>query len=413
MNLHPSVADTVAGLLEAHRPGYSLARAFYEDPAVYAADLDRVFLRTWHYAGHASQCATPGSFFLDEFAGDSIIVVRGRDERIRAFHNVCRHRGSRLATEASGCVRALTCPYHAWTFGLDGRLLSAPAMGDDFDPAGFGLKECAVRVIDGLILVCPGTPLDPLDDFARDLEPFIRPSRLEQTKVAATLRWPTKANWKLVMENFAECYHCGPAHPEYCSVMAHARKDTTGNPTLTEQYNRFEDEWTARMRAQGKITGGVNRLEDLGYQIVRFPVGEGRLSQTREGRAVAPLLGDYREYDGGVTGVGLRPSFNLYVDNDHAVILSFVPHGPLLTDTVITWLVRADAQEGRDYQVDDVTWLWRVTTDQDKRIVEDNQAGVSSRAYEPGPYSPKVEVGPPRFHRWYFRQLAEGVPAGA
>jgi Rieske 2Fe-2S family protein len=407
MKIRSSLTDPVARLVEDHRPGFSLAAEFYRDPVVYAADVERIFVRTWHYAGHVSQLPSPGSYLLDDYAGESIIVVRGQDSRIRAFYNVCRHRGSRLVTEPAGCVRALRCPYHAWSFGLDGALRSAPAMPDDFDPAAYGLKSCPVRVLEGMILVCPGTPADDIEPALLEMEDFLRPHAVERTKVAATIHWPTKANWKLVMENFFECYHCGAAHPEYCSVMAHALKDTTANPQQAERYNRVEEAWAARARALGRRTDRIDRLDSHGCMVLRFPVGENKLAQTREGRAVAPLLGEFKEYDGGVTGGAIRPALNFYVNNDHVVILSFVPRGPQETDTVITWLVREDAQEGRDYDVNEVTWLWKVTTDEDKKIVEDNQAGVNSRAYEPGPYSTKVEQGPPRFHRWYFRHLLE------
>lgn len=399
--------DPVSRLLDTHRAGFSLAQEFYLSPDVYAADVERVFMRTWHYAGHTSQLADAGSYLLDEFAGESLIIVRGRDDKIRAFYNVCRHRGSRILNERSGCVRTMRCPYHAWSYGLDGSLRAAPAMPDDFDASLYGLKECRVRILDGLILVCPGEPSTDIEPALREMEEFLQPHRLEYTKVAAVQAWPTRANWKLVVENFFECYHCGTAHPEYCSVMAHAQKDTTANPQLVDQYNRFEQAWAAGMRLKGKRTERLDWLDALGCSILRFPVGENKVAQTREGRPVAPLLGDYTEYDGAVTGAAIRPAFNLYVNNDHAAVICFVPHGPLSTDTVITWLVRADAQEGRDYNPEEVKWLWKVTTDEDKRIVEDNQSGVLSRAYEPGPYSTKVETGPPRFHRWYFRQLAD------
>ncbi|MBL9216346.1 MAG: aromatic ring-hydroxylating dioxygenase subunit alpha [Opitutaceae bacterium] len=400
----PATGDLVK-LLASHRPGFSLAREFYEDPAVFAADVDRVIARRWHYAGHVSECPVPGSYFLDEIAGESVIVIRGRDQAIRAVHNVCRHRGSRICTEPAGSVKALVCPYHAWNYGLDGRLASAPAMGEDFDPSRYRLKPCAVRVLAGLIFVCLGEPLGDIDQLISDATPFLVPHGLEQARVAKTLRWPTRANWKLVVENFTECYHCRPAHPEFCSVMDIALPATTGNPVLKAKHQAFLREWEERVRQQGFVTGDINRIEDAGYRVHRHPIGRGKLSQSREGRPVAPLLGRYSEYDGGITGLALRPLFSLYVSNDHAVVIRFVPHGPTQTDTVISWLVRSDAEEGRDYDLHQLTWLWRVTTDQDKVIVEDNQAGVSSRAYEPGPYSPLVEPNPPVFHRWYFGHL--------
>ena len=145
----PGPAELIAG----YRPGFSLDAGFYTDPAVYEKDLAEVFFRHWIYAGHASRLPEAGSYFLFELGGESIILVRGRDGEIRALANVCRHRGSRLCTAPAGRVAAFVCPYHAWTYGLDGRLRSRRAMPADFDPARYGLKALRCEVFHGMIFI--------------------------------------------------------------------------------------------------------------------------------------------------------------------------------------------------------------------------------------------------------------------
>lgn len=397
------LSEKLLQLQRARRDGLSLPQGFYTDTEVFEHDLTCIFQRRWHYAGHESQIARPGDYMLDDYGGDSIIITRGRDGSLSAMHNVCRHRGSRLCDEPCGNVKAIVCPYHAWTYALDGSLLAARAMHDGFDKTRHGLRPCHLRVLEGLIFICPGEPMADLEQPFADMRPFIVEHHLRNTRVAAIMSWPTAANWKLVVENFLECYHCAPTHPEYCSVMSHAMGDSTANPRQTEAFKALNESWSRSVAHDKVPTGTINRLDEAGYIVHRMPIGEGMLTQSRQGRPVAPLLGKRTQYDGGLIGAALRPTTHFYVCSDYAVVLSFVPRAADRTDTVVTWLVRDDAVEGRDYDVDELTWLWRVTTEQDKTIVERNHAGVAMRAYEPGPYSTLVEAGLPRFHRWYMQ----------
>jgi len=391
--------------IAAHRPGTSLAQPFYTDPRIFARDLERVFARQWVFAGHVSRLRQPGDYFLFSIGNESIVVARGGNGAIHALFNVCRHRGSRVCLEPQGNKRTLVCPYHAWTYANDGTLLSAPAMPDGFDTTQFSLHRCNVRVVEGLIFVCMGDPPRDTEPAFRDWEKFLKPHGLSQAKIAASMVWQVDANWKLVVENFGECYHCGPAHPEYCAVMAHALPDTHRAKRYVDEFTALTKKWEAKARDAGSLAGRVPEHPGAAHVCVRLPIRDGFLTQSRDGRPVAPLMGSFREYDGGYTGGRLYPANYFVACCDHAVIPRFTPLAPLRTEVEMIWLVREDAVEGKDYDVEKLTWLWKVTTDQDKKIVDNNQAGVNSMAYRPGPYS-NTEQGLTQFTVWYLKQIA-------
>jgi Rieske 2Fe-2S family protein len=399
------VSQRAVDLAQSRRSGFSLPQAFYTDPELFNWDIERVFLRHWLWAGHISRIPEPGHYFVYEIAGESIIICRGRDGSIQAWFNVCRHRGSRICREPEGKTGSFACPYHAWTYALDGRLLGAPAMADDFDRSEYGLKPCQVRIEHGIILVYLGEGDPPdLTTELRDIEPFVKPYRLAEAKLAARMVWEIQANWKLVVENFAECYHCKPAHPEYCAAMDHAQADSARAPAQVEAFARQTAEWEERVRSLGHHTGHVAGTDTTLHTAGRIPIGGGRLCSSRSGKPLAPLMGDFREFDGGYTSFRIHPGGYFLSPCDHVVLNRFTPLSVNRTLQEMLWLVDPKAVAGRNYDPDELTWLWRVTTEQDLTIIEDNQKGVSSRIYEPGPYS-KAEQGPDTFVRWYLRQI--------
>ena len=285
--------DVVAGLVAQFRPDRSPPQAFYNDPAVYARDIERIFFHDWMLIDHASRIPRPGDYFLFEIAGESIIVVRGKDGEVHAHFNVCRHRGSRLCTEPSGSAAALVCPYHAWSFALDGRLLAARAMPADFDRAEFSLRPCAIRLVEGLIFISLAAEPPAAEPAFRHWEAYLRPHGLKDAKIAHRVTWKVRANWKILVENFLECYHCGPAHPEYCSVMHHARP-ASGLPQDAAAYQAFEEQWTEWAKAQGTFRPRVILPGEPYCMAQRIPIKEGFLTQSRNGTPVAPLMGDFK-----------------------------------------------------------------------------------------------------------------------
>ena len=161
----------------------------------------------------------PGDYISYEIADESIIIVQGDDNKLRAFFNVCRHRGSRICLDKCGTVKRLVCPYHAWAYDLEGILVSARNMPDDFDSSKYGLHHCQVEILDGLIFICLANEnTQDFEEIKHALLPYLKPYQLQRTKVAHSKTYTVHANWKLAIENYIECYHCAHLHPEFTQV---------------------------------------------------------------------------------------------------------------------------------------------------------------------------------------------------
>jgi len=197
----PDSKDGIAAFAAEYRPGWSLPGAFYSDEAVYRADLERIWQAGWLFAGHGCEIPNAGDYFTLEVGGDSIAIVRGADGLIRGFHNVCRHRGSLICTEGDGHANKLVCPYHQWTYGLDGKLLACRGMGDDFDKSQFSLKQVAVQEFEGLIYFSLAPNPSDTEAAREVISTPARPQGFANAKVAKAVDYLVKANWKLVWEN--------------------------------------------------------------------------------------------------------------------------------------------------------------------------------------------------------------------
>ena len=210
------------GELRGRRAGHTLPRDFYTDPAYYQLDLETIWYREWLFAGHDCELSAPGAFFTMQVGEYPILVIRSNDGAIRAFHNSCRHRGSRICSAPRGEVSRLRCPYHSWMYDLDGRLLHAREMGPDFDRSEHGLKSVHCESMGGYIWICLGRQAPDLAAFRARMEPYFAPHRLGEAKVAFESTIVENGNWKLVWENNRECYHCSANHPELCRTFPEA-----------------------------------------------------------------------------------------------------------------------------------------------------------------------------------------------
>jgi phenylpropionate dioxygenase-like ring-hydroxylating dioxygenase large terminal subunit len=401
-SLRSNLSDRLEELIALQPPGRALLREFYNDPAIFARDMERIHLRHWLCVGHVSRLPNPGDWFLFEIAGESLIVVRGRDGEIRALVNVCRHRGSHVCYEKEGNSRAFVCPYHAWSYELDGRLRAARHMGPDFDPSQFSLKKIHLRVLEGLIFVCFAADPPKLDDVERTLDATLGRHGWARAKVAHRASYTTDANWKLVTENYQECYHCKPAHPEFSRFHA------------TEEPEEQVAELRAAARARRATLGietptigfwpGGSAPDQEGVSCFPDATYPGAVTGSEDGQPVAPLMGDLEEYEGGFTYVEIGPASFFLAYSDYGVMYLFIPRDVQKTDMEVIWLVREDAQEGVDYDRKKLTWMWDVTSIADKRIIDHNQMGVNSRYYRPGPYGP-MESQARELATWYLEQI--------
>ena len=396
-------------LLNARRPHYSLQREFYSDPDFYALELEQIWRQSWVFVGHTCEVGEPGRWFRVDIGHDSLIILRDRQGQVRALHNVCRHRGARVCLEASGRSSRLVCPYHQWSYELDGRLVRARHMGDDFDAAGIGLKSAHVEVVAGWIFVSLAEQPTSLADYRRDVEPFLAPVDVDNCKVAHESTIIERGNWKLVMENNRECYHCAGSHPELCETLAEydAVDDPRADPAFGDLLDRKYRDWDA-LGLPYRPTP-----HQLRYRAVRLPYINGAVSMTMDGKLASQrLLGGLTDPDlGSVRMLSLPNSWN-HVGSDHIVSFRVLPVSPTETQVTTKWLVHKDAVAGVDYDVERLTEVWTATNDQDRRLVEITQLGVMSHAYQPGPYSAVIEAGVRDFVDWYCQELAGRLDPG-
>ena len=401
-------------LLSNHRPGYTLPRPFYEDAGIFDAEFEAVLAPLWIVAGHTSQLAAPGAYIEFGVGGDSVLVIRGRDERIRAFFNTCRHRGSQLCAEKSGVLGLIRCPYHAWTYDLDGRLRPPPYMPDDFDAAQHNLHECDLSIEAGLIFVRLAN--NGGADFAVTVEPardYLQALGFARAKVASKRTYPVKANWKLAIENLMECYHCLPSHPEFCTVHSTdeilatgAGPDGAASAAALAAFTPALEAFAERSRQRGIPVGThAAMLPEQGFCMAeRAPLAEGMSTGGPEGKPVAPLMGIFEEYDGGETRMFFGPLTIVEAYNDYAAMLVYVPKRVDYTEVEVTWFVDEAAQAGKDYRKEDVEWLWDRTTQQDGALAELQALGVRSSRFTPGRFG-NMEAGASQFVDWYVQRM--------
>jgi len=395
-------SERLAELVRKQPPGLSLARPFYTAAEVFEADLERVWSRNWVFVGHAARIPQTGDYLTVEIGQESLIVVRDERGHINALLNTCRHRGSRVCVESAGRASRLVCPYHQWTYAHDGTLLAARHMPPDLDKSRFGLRRAQARVTQGLIFVCLDEPALPFDGFEQLIGPRLRHHELDRARIAAQKTYLVDANWKLVVENSRECYHCGAGHPQYCRAVGFAA--AIDSPESAEEDASTAGRRRALLESAGIEGDPVPFAPGTWFHFRRFFLREGMLTESMDGAPVAPLMGRIASYEMGVFAVIGLPNLLIEASPDYVMSLGLYPVSPGRTRAEVTWLVRGDAREGVDYDRERLTEFWRLTSEQDWALCENNQAGVNARGYEPGPYAPD-ERNVEHFVRWYLDQV--------
>ncbi|MDS9469550.1 aromatic ring-hydroxylating dioxygenase subunit alpha [Paracoccus sp. MBLB3053] len=395
--------DTLSELLSRHEAGYALQQPFYTSPEIFEADMEAIFYREWLFAFPACTLEKSGSFQRLRVGAYDVIVLRDGQGNIRAFHNSCRHRGSVVCNVAQGRVAKLTCPYHQWTYDLDGRLIWARDMGENFDTSKHGLKTVHCRVVSGLVYICLAKVAPDFDEFANMVTPYLGVHDLSNAKVAFQSTIIENGNWKLVWENNRECYHCAGNHPDLCRTYPEDPSITGVSPdgTFPEKVERHFN----RLEAAGAPSRF--RIDANGqYRVARMPLLDGAESYTVSGKiAVQKRLGQVPFLDAGTLLMFHYPTTWNHFLTDHSITFRVTPLSPTETEVQTTWLVNKDAVEGVDYDLKNLTTVWEHTNDEDRRVVEDNQQGINSPVYEPGPYSAKHEDGVMQFVDWYLARM--------
>ncbi len=391
-------------LISKYQGSQSLPRQFYTSETVYKMDIQHYWNHSWIWVGHINQIPNIGDFFLFDYGYESVIIARDKNGSVNAFLNVCRHRGSRVCIEKSGNTRLFVCPYHAWTYELNGSLRAAREMEDNFNTAEYSLRKVNLRIFHGLIFICVADNPPNIDEGLLQLEPLVEPFEFENLKIVHSSNYPVAANWKLALENYMECYHCAPAHLEYS--RSHSLKDPS---SANIELKNCMLKKSMDVGLSGEELH-INLLEsnnvEMDFYFSRYPLFQGYKTGSKSGEKLAPLLGRLKDFDGGTSDIQIGILNNFLSYSDHVIGYRFIPRSLQITDIEVIWMVREDAEEGKDYNLEDLTWLWDCTSQDDERIIALNQKGVNSNHYVPGPLS-NMEWGIKAFHAGYLKQLEE------
>lgn len=411
LNMHYGSLDearaSMKNLLNERPENQSLPQAFYNDPFLFHIDMDEVFTRQWLFAGMTCEVPTTGAYITVQVGQNSVLIVRNRSGEVRAFHNVCRHRGSNICTGKKGKTANLTCPYHQWTYDLEGKLIyTGSAMGSDFDASLHGLKPVHCKTAGGFIYIClaDGEPPE-IDSYLEALETYMAPFDMENTKVAAEVTLEEQANWKLVLENNRECYHCAGSHPELLRTLLEwdDTNDPRATPEFLEHYRRQAAQWDNECIPHEHVEFGLRN------RIVRMPLKEGAEVMTMDGKAACKkLLGKVEDRELGSMRILHLPNSWNHMQSDHAIVFQVMPVSAQKTLVTTKWLVHKDAVEGEDYDVERLRFVWDATNRQDRQLAEQNQRGINSVGYAPGPYSESYEFGVINFVNWYSEAVLGG-----
>ena len=355
----------------------TLPGKYYTSEEIFHEETEKIFSESWICVGHVSRIPETGSYFLHNIGKESIIVTRDRQGMVNAFYNVCRHRGTRLCTEASGQFSGkIQCPFHAWTFSLEGRLFGAPNMKDaeSFQLTDYPLHYVATTVWEGFIFVNLSARPRPFSEvFAPILYRFTE-WQIPELRVAERIVYDIQANWKLIFQNYSECYHCPTVHPLLANLTPY--KSST---------NHLEE---------GPFLGGPMQLND------------GTESMTMDGKVCAApietVIGDNRKV---VHYYTIFPSMFLTLNPEYVMVHRVEPLASNRRRVICEFLFHPAAMEKPNFEPHRAVDFWDITNRQDWEVSELSQHGISSRAYTPGPYA-NLESLLAAFDREYLQSLS-------
>ena len=386
-------------LIERQQPGFSLEQPFYTCKDIFDFEWKHIWQKNWLFAGNTAQIPKPGDFFIYNLQKDAIIIIRGNKGEVYAHYNTCAHRGSAICLEQKGNAAKLICPYHQWVYDKDGTLLNARMMPDDFCKDGYHLSSVYAAVVEGLIFISLALTAPDFSSIKKSLAPYLSPFQINEAKVASTKQYTLRANWKLVAENFRECYHCGGAHPEYCSAVigANLREDTAALTAAKQKDWNTKNLFTDLI----EVTPGTTTY------AVRYPLRPGVESYSVDGKKISIPMGNHKDHDAGVIGLVNYPNFWMDAVSDYIWTMKVTPLTPSTTQVEFCWLVDKNAVEGKDYDLKRLTEFWEITGAQDGQLCENNFSGIETNGYCPGPYAP-VEDQVINFVNWCLGQMKKG-----
>ncbi|MCU1429737.1 MAG: aromatic ring-hydroxylating dioxygenase subunit alpha [Actinomycetia bacterium] len=354
----------------------ALPRSAYLDDTAFAAERERIFAHQWSNVARSEDVPEPGDWLRVEFAGESLLLVRDADSTLRGFYNVCRHRGAQLVPsdgpEAGHMRSMIRCPYHAWTYGLDGRFRHAPWL-DGLEPERFGLHEVALDTWGGFVFVhLDSNPSASLAEQLGAVPERCRRYPLDALRRGARIVYDVRANWKLVAENYNECYHCGSVHPELCEIVPAFRQGGRGL------------DWE----------NGI-------------PHRDGAWTFTATGDSARAPFASLDEYERTRhKGELIYPNVLLSLSADHVVTFRLLPDAPDRTAIVCDFLFDPAEMTRAGFDPSDAVSFWEVVNRQDWAICESVQRGMQSRSFTGGWFAP-MEDESLDISRWYRSHMGD------
>ncbi|MFO0995250.1 MAG: aromatic ring-hydroxylating dioxygenase subunit alpha [Alphaproteobacteria bacterium] len=358
------------------REGWStLPSRYYYGEDIYEQEKEKIFYRSWFSVARAEEVAKPRDYVVRTVGDESMIIARDDTGAINAFYNVCPHRGNRLCTEAAGTFRggAVSCRYHAWTFAPDGKLIATPRM---VEPAGFRKEEHSlyrahVHEWEGFVFVSLAKTPPAFAPNLGHIAPYVPHYNIPNLRIAHTVSYELNTNWKLVIENFCECFHCPTVHPELCRI----------NPEFREGIIKQES------------TAGARFLD-------------GGNSFSIDAKTNRPLISTVTDEDtGGFRSTSIYPNLLMLLVPDHVMYYVLWPKGPAATTVEVKWLFEPAAMATPGFDASDTIAFMDMVNKQDWGITEDVQLAIRSRAHVQGFYSPQEHL-PHKFNQWVLEQLA-------
>ena len=355
----------------------TLEQKYFVSSQIFAEENEKIFSRQWLLVGHQSQIPNAGDYIVQRVNRESLIVIRDRSAKIHGFFNVCRHRGSRLIEDNCGNRAAIQCPYHAWIYGLDGRLIGAPHMDEvpGFEKADYPLHEVNLGIWEGFIFVNLRDASAERGDYS--LEHWFAPLsgkfshwNMSILQPAKRIEYDVRANWKLMFENYSECYHCPGVHPQLQKVSPY---DSAQNDLR-----------------EGPFLGGFMKINP------------GK-SLTMSGNACAAFVGKIENLQQ-VFYYSIFPNMLLSLHPEYVMVHQLWPQSPERTSIVCDWFFHPEAFKRSNFNPEDAVEFWDMVNRQDWHVCELSQQGISSRAYDPGPYSARESI-PAAWDEYYLRQM--------
>ena len=355
----------------------SLPQKYFVSPDIFTKEQAEIFSKEWLLVGHQSQIPDAGDFIVQRVNHESLFVIRDRGAKIHGFFNVCRHRGSRLIEDNCGNRAAIQCPYHAWIYGLDGRLIGAPHMDEvpGFEKADYPLHEVNLGIWEGFIFVNLRDASAERGDYS--LEHWFAPLsgkfshwNMSILQPAKRIEYDVRANWKLIFENYSECYHCPGVHPQLQKVSPY---DSAKNDLR-----------------EGPFLGGFMKINP------------GK-SLTMSGNACAAFVGKVENLQQ-VFYYSIFPNMLLSLHPEYVMVHQLWPQSPERTLIVCDWFFHPEAFKRSNFNPEDAVEFWDMVNRQDWHVCELSQQGISSRAYDPGPYSARESI-PAAWDEYYLRQM--------